>query len=299
MTIRHLKTFIKVAELGSITKAANELNIAQPSVTQTIKELEDYYNIELFTRMNRGLVITDEGIALLAKAKEIIEDFESFESIANERAENPVIRIGATLTFGKRFIPEFVKILKNAFPDIDLYVCMDKTKSLEEKVLKGDLDFALCEGLTTHKDISCTIIKRDRLLVISGLKYDISDNIKFEDLNNYDLLLREKGSSARFLIDNIASKHDMKLKPLIESTSNYTIVVSVLRDVGIALLPYPIVKEYLNAGRMKEISIDTDLSRNLYIIRRKDRVFTGLKKKVISLCLKYIKELNEKDKGNI
>lgn len=298
MTIRHLKTFIKVAETESITKAAIELNIAQPSVTQTIKELEDYYNVELFSRIKKRLVITEEGKALLAKAREIVDNFNEFESLANDKMINPVIRMGATLTFGKRFVPNFIEILKDKYPDIDLFISMEKNKVLEEKLLKGEIDFALTEGLTSSKDIKATIIKRDRLVVVAKNDFKIKSSLTFKELTDYDLLLREIGSAERLQIDHIAASYGIKINPLIESISNYTIILSILKGIGIGILPYPLVRDYIINKQMKEIKVDCNLDRNLYIISLKGKTFTGLKKNVINICLKYIKEINEKQKDN-
>ena len=80
MTIRHLKVFIQVCECDySISKASEFLCVAQPSVSQTIKELENYYGVILFNRINRKLTLTNEGQTLLAKAKEIVKSFDEFE----------------------------------------------------------------------------------------------------------------------------------------------------------------------------------------------------------------------------
>ena len=105
MTIRHLIYFVKVAELSSITKAAEELHVAQPSVSQTIKELENYYNVSLFIRANKKLTLTKDGKELLIKAQDTLSSFVEFENSANKVKDNPVVRIGASLTFGIRALP--------------------------------------------------------------------------------------------------------------------------------------------------------------------------------------------------
>ena len=82
MTIRHLKILIAVCENGSITKAAEMLHIAQPAVSCTIAEIEKYYKVVLFDRINQRLVITDAGKNLLLKAREVIASFDDFEGRA-------------------------------------------------------------------------------------------------------------------------------------------------------------------------------------------------------------------------
>ena len=88
MTVRHLKTFIAVCEAGGITKAASALYVAQPAVSQTIAEIEKYYNVILFDRIGNRLVLTDSGKRLLAKAKETVASFDDFEQLARESETN-------------------------------------------------------------------------------------------------------------------------------------------------------------------------------------------------------------------
>ena len=80
MTLRHLKVFVTVCELNSITRAAEKLYVAQPAVSSAIKELEDYYDIKLFDRISRRLYLTDAGKSLLAYATHIVSLFSEMES---------------------------------------------------------------------------------------------------------------------------------------------------------------------------------------------------------------------------
>ena len=82
MTIRHLKVFVEVCENSSITKTAEIMHIAQPAISQTIADIEKYYNVILFNRINQRLVITETGKILLQKAKEVIANFDEFENLA-------------------------------------------------------------------------------------------------------------------------------------------------------------------------------------------------------------------------
>ena len=188
MTVRHLKTFILVAEQGSISKAANVLHVAQPSVSQTIKELEHYYDAHLFNREGKTLTLTIEGEALLAKAKEVVYSFSEFEDLATKAAFSPTINIGATMTFGTFTLPNLILDLKKEIPNLDPYFYIDKIKGLEEKILNGDLDFAITEGLVKSKSIKMDIFGTDNLVAVKGNEYNAPNKLKLKDLLNYDLL---------------------------------------------------------------------------------------------------------------
>ncbi|MCQ2815535.1 MAG: LysR family transcriptional regulator, partial [Bacilli bacterium] len=201
MTIRHIKVFIKVCEHGSVSKAAEELCIAQPSVSQTIKELESYYNVVLFNRVNHKLQLTHEGELLLQEAKDVIREFDQFETLAKNEDLNPIIKIGGTMSFGVFVIPTLNKILRKEIPGVDPRFFIDKPAGIEEKIHLGDLDFALCEGVINSKMLKSTCVGEDELIAICSIDFDAPEKIKLQDLGKYNLLLRERGNPSRRILD--------------------------------------------------------------------------------------------------
>ena len=290
MTIRHLKTYIMVCELGSVSKAAEELHVAQPSVSQTIKELENYYSAHLFNRESKKLTLTSEGELLLAKAKEVCSSFDQFEELAYKTEYSPTINIGATMTFGTFALPILIDILKKEIPNGDPRFHIDKIQPLEEKILKGDLDFAIIEGLPSSKQLKINVFGEDQLIVVAGNEYDIPNKIKLTDLPKYDLLLREAGSAPRKILDQALLEKGIRLvNPRMESISNMIIVSLVINNKGVGILPSDIVKRYLDEGRIREISTDITLTRKLCMISHKNKLFTANEKKAYSLCEKELR----------
>ncbi len=289
MTIRHLKTFIKVCELGSISKAAESLCITQPSVSQTIKELEAYYKTVLFDRAGKKLILTREGQQLLHKAKEVINSFDDFEFIANKADYSPKVSIGATMTFGTLTLPNLILDIKQQIPNLDPYFYIGKIKDIEEKIINGDLDFAITEGLVASKSIKMTVFGSDNLIVIAGKDYPVPDKIKLEDLTKYDLLVREVGSAPRKILDNaLAQKGTRIISPRMESVSNMIIISMAIHNNGIGVLPYDIVKRYIDDGLIREIKIDAKLERKLCLIYHKNKRFTSIEKKTFNICQKIL-----------
>lgn len=289
MTIRHLRTFIKVVELGSISKAAIELNITQPSISQTIKELENYYNCSLFDRVNKKLILTVDGRNLLAKAKEVIASFDEFEYLANKTDYSPKVRIGATMTFGTFTLPNLILDLKKEIPNLDPYFYIDKIKGLEEKILNGDLDFAITEGLVKSKSIKMDIFGTDNLVAVKGNEYNAPNKLKLKDLLNYDLLVREVGSAPRNILDSEFNRIGLRItNPRMESVSNMIIVAMAIHNNGIGILPYHIVKRFVNEGSLQIIELDKKLERQLCIIHHKNKRFSIVERKAFKLTVKLL-----------
>lgn len=285
MTIRHIKTFIKVAELASISKAAEELHIAQPSVSEAIKDLEDEYGIVLFNRINRKLLITKEGEELLVKAKEIELDLEEFESLAKKEELNPIMNVGATLTFGYFIIPNYANEVIKKIPNIIPKFVIDKPASIEEKVLNGSLDFAFEEGNISNKKLKTIKLSEDELIAVCAPNFDAPDYLKLEDLVKYELLLRESGNPSRRILDYQLAIKGIKLgQPRMESISNYVIISMAMNGLGIGILPNATARRNLANGNLRRIELDTPLKRPLYLICHRGKKFNKLTKKAYQIA---------------
>lgn len=291
MTIRHLKTFIAVYELNSISKAAESLFVAQPSVSQTIKELEEYYNVSLFERINKRLVVTEDGKYLYEKAKAAVSSFEDFEFTAFKKDISPKINVGLSLTFGQFVLPSFMHVVAKEISNVDPYFYVDKTKGIEEKILLGQLDFAIVEGHITSNDIKAIKVGQDRLVCVAGNDYPIEDKINIESIINHKLLLREKDSASRKIIDNILLSKGIKItRPRMESNSNSVILSMVINNNGIAILPEDVVKLLINKKIVRRIDLDVNLNRDILLICLKNKEFTNTAKKAYDACERLVKD---------
>ncbi len=286
MTLRHLKTFIAVCEHGGITKAADALHIAQPAVSQTIAEIEKYYNVILFDRINQRLILTYYGKQLLVKAKETVASFDDFESLANENKLNARIRIGSSLTIGKEYIPKIVALIKDNYPQIQVSVVIDSTAVIEEQLTNGNLDFAFVEGVVHSDSLKKQIISRDNLTVVCGAAFSIPQRISLKEFTEYPILLREHGSASRNLLDSVLSANGMTITPVIESASNHALIACAEHNIGIAVLPQRLVDDPIENNRLKVIEVDDNsFERYYYLVHHKNKRFSQSQKKIISTAL--------------
>ena len=286
MTIRHLKVFIKVCELGSISKAAEELCVAQPSVSQTIKELETYYDVILFNRVNKKIILTHEGELLLQEAKDVIREFDQFETLAKKEDLNPVIKIGATLSYGVFVLPKFNKLLKELIPGVDPKFLIEKPAVIEEKIHLGDLDFAFQEGVINSKLLHAVHIGDDELIAICAPDFDAPDKLKLEELVKYNLLLRESGNPSRRILDYQLHQKGIRIpSPLMESISNNSILAMAIDGQGIGILPQAVARRALAEGKIRQIALDVPLKRKLFLVSHKEKIFNRPCKKAYNLAL--------------
>ncbi|MCR5692764.1 MAG: LysR family transcriptional regulator [Bacilli bacterium] len=287
MTIRHLKTFILVCDLESISKASEELHIAQPAVSQTISDLEDYYGITLFHRINRKLILTKEGNDLYKKAKEVIQSFNEFEEAAKNSRSHPSLKIGVSLTVASIFLPTIIKDLKKRCPNVRFTVQINNAFEIESDINNGKIDYAIIEGTPSNLKLSYEILAKNELSVVASKHYVIPAKLSLRDLDSYPLLLREIGSYSRNYLFN---RLNISVSPFIEANSNQTIINNCLEGNGVAILPKILIEKYVHEGALKEIKLDGyDLEAETSLIWHKNKSFSNEIKKTIEICKNIIK----------
>lgn len=290
MTIRHLKIFICVCKHQSMTKAAEELFIAQPAVSNTISEIEKNYNVKLFDRINKRLFITEEGKNLLIKAQEAVGSFDEFEEMAQNSSKKPLLKIGSSLTIGKQKMPRLLRLLKENFPDIDTQVSINQTSIIESKILSGALDFAFIQGKPSDPNIKSKLIDCNTLIAVCGKKFNIPNTVSLKELCKYDLLLREDESVSREFLDNIFALENIVVTPVMESISNQALISAAVQNLGVTVLPESLVIRQLENGGLRKITVsDYEFTRNSYVIYHKSKTFGSVKKEVFDFCYKNYK----------
>lgn len=290
MTIRHLKVFICVCKHGNMTKAAEELFIAQPAVSNTISEIEKNYNVKLFDRINKRLFLTEEGKNLLIKAQEVVSSFDEFEEQANNSSKKPLLKIGSSLTIGKQKLPWLLMRLKENFDDIDFQISINQTSVIESKILGGTLDFAFIQGKPSDPNIKSKLVDCNTLIAVCGKKYDMPDNVTLKELCKYDLLLREDESVSREFLDHIFALENLTVTPVMESISNQALISAAVQNLGVTIMPEALLTRQLNNGGLRKITVtDYEFTRNSYLIFHKNKTFGSVKKEIFDFCYKNYK----------
>ncbi len=290
MTIRHLRIFLCVAKHLSMTRAADELFIAQPAVSATISEIEKNYNIKLFERINRRLFLTDEGKTLLIKAQNTLAAFDDFEETAANSSQKPRLKIGSSLTIGKQKIPKLLEDLKQNFGDIDFQISINQTSIIESKILNGTLDFAFIQGKPSDTNIKSRLVECNTLVAVCGKDYPIPQTVTLKELCRYDLLLREDEGVSREFLDHIFARENIVVSPVMESISNQALISAAKRNLGVTILPQSLLKRQLSKGELKIIDVtDYEFTRNSYLVYHKDKTFGPAKKDIFDYCYKNYK----------
>ena len=289
MTLRHLKIFVAVCEYGSTTKASKALYIVQPTISHSITELEKYYKISLFERVNQRLILTEIGKELYKKAKEILAGFEEFEALAMSNGENPRVRIGASLTLGQTLIPKFLEIVEKEKYNISPQILIRQSTRIEQEIEESNLDFGVISGNYSSPHLKGIAISHEKFVAICHVDYPLNNSLTFKELVAEPLLIREHGSSSRDFLEKLALERNVTLSPKIDSSNNQAIVTAIKSCVGIGFLPENYVQEYIDRGIFRKIAV-TDIVANQtnYLVIHKNKRLNKLQQQAFDI----IKGLN-------
>ena len=287
MTIRHLKIFITVCEEGNMTSAANKLFMTQPSISQAIKELENYYGVVLFERLSRKLYITSSGKKLYQYAKHIIKLFDEANNDLRQNSLQKKLIIGANYTAGVVLIHKYIKKFNKLYPNSEIMVNVNKSSILIEMIRKNELDLALIEEIKNKSDFIEDFFYNDRIVVVAHPKHHLfsKKEVTASDIVNERLLLREKGSGVRNLFELRINQIGLFFKPYWESTSTTALINAAENNIGIAVLPFQLIKDHIASGSLRELKVkDMDFNRKLAIVYHKNKLLTSAMKDFIKIC---------------
>lgn len=298
MTLRHLNIFMEVCRSGSITRAAEELNMAQPAVSYAIRELESYYGVRLFERMNRRLYITEAGEQLMSYADSILVQFEEAKEVLKDRNAAAKIRIGTNVSYSVSKLPKLISGFRREHPEIPVYVRVENSAQIEEALIRNGLDFGIIDYPVKSELFFCDLLEEDPVTVacspdfvmeaegkiIEGRQQkgmeSAEEKAKTKEQKTGELpfLLRESGSGLRNTADRIIQNMEKKgICPVIvmESTSIQSLIGACMEGMGLLVLPRNVLRPYLEDGRLKEIPIGgVNLVRQYYLVYHKSKFLT-------------------------
>lgn len=223
------RIFCTVASKGSVTAAAQELNISQPAVSKSIKNLEDQLGGTLFVRTRKGVHLTNEGEEFYSYIKSGIEYFTNAENKFTDliNLETGNIRIGVSTTLTKMFLIKYIEEFHLSYPKVNIEIITDMSSVLLNKLRNGLVDLVVFNINSKDYENDLEIYKckelHDCFVVGREYKYLKDKTFCLKDLNNYPLILQSKDSNTRKFLDEFAKNNDVILNPNVELAS-YTLV---------------------------------------------------------------------------
>ena len=254
------RVFYTVAKCGSLTKAAEELYISQPAVSQAIKQLENQLGGPLFNRTHKGMELTDTGgKQIFAHVEQALKLFEQAERKYSELKDTAtgIVRICASDTLLAKFLLPYIKKYHEKYPDVNLILLHCNSAQTIEllKSKKGDIGFVNLPIDDSEINLLNNVMQLHDTFVANEKFGELFDKqIDLKRLQDYPLLMLDLSTATRQAIVSYAHSQGIHLHPEIEFGSLELMAELAKIGMGIACVPREFVKRELAEGSLKEIS---------------------------------------------
>lgn len=247
MDIRQMQYLIEVARFKSFTKAAEALYITQPTISKTIKSMEDELGVVLFDRVGKKIVLTDAGQIIVGQAQQIVTSFQNLVAELDDlrNLKKGHIRIGLPPMVGSSFFPKVIGQFHQKYPDISIQLFEDGAKKVESDVVGGALDVGVIVLPATAEELSSFPFVEEKLNLVVHPSHPLAERqaAELSELAQDGFVLFREDFTLHDRIINECAKAGFQPHVIYESSQWDLISEMVAVGLGITLLPETICRE--------------------------------------------------------
>jgi molybdate transport repressor ModE-like protein len=284
-----LELLLAVARHGSLGRAARELGITQPAASSRVRSMERQLGVALVDRSPRGSQLTDAGALVTDWARRVVEAAEAFDvgAQALRGRRDSRLRVAASMTIAEYLLPGWLIALRAERPGTAVSLLAGNSAMVARRLLAGEADLGFVEGLAVPEGLDGTVIGHDRLLVVAAPSHPWARRrapLTPAELAAAPLILRERGSGTRQVLDSALTECGGLAEPLLELASTTAVKAAAVSGAGPAVLSELAVTEELASRRLVRIPLEAvHLRRDLRAVWPHSHRPTGPARDLLSL----------------
>ena len=260
MNYEHMKVFYVVAKNENISKAAAELDLTQPAVSRIISNIEEFFDIKLFTRSKFGVKLTREGLNLYEMIKNPLNELEKIEMNLRSAAslQDLTINIGATTNSLYCYLFKELDELKKHFKDVTFRIYTGSSAKLLEMVNNNSIDFAFVTTPYKEKgDVEMINVHQlnDILIAPASYKEKIKGRVSIKEIASYPFVLLNDSMQFRELIEEYFLSNGIKINPAYEADSSSILVPLVENECGLSFIPEQMAEKSLKENKIIKVDL--------------------------------------------
>ncbi|WP_085505231.1 LysR family transcriptional regulator [Thalassobacillus devorans] len=277
-----LNTFLTIVKYKSYSKAAEVLDVTQPTVTSRIKALEEILQCQLFKRIGHEIYLTEEGNLFIEYAKNILLYINHSKEIPN-MVKDPIIKVGFSPGYSHSFIVELLKTIKS-IGDIDVQVIEGfDSVSLNERALSGEVDLIFTRNaLSNNHDITSEYLFENNLVVVLPKEHALCqrESLGVKDLSGETIISYRRNSTLWNLIDKQLNGAQNITR--MDVDNNEMLLNAVANEIGIGIIPkLGVDRRYESEVEVREIDEIYNIPNHVYVQFRNNSRIESLAKKII------------------
>lgn len=286
MDLWRMKIFRQVVENKSFSRAADAINLSQPTISSHIKDLENHFNCKLIDRLEKKAVPTKAGELLYSYAVRLLTLHEQTETAMSEfhgKMRGHLVIGGSTIPAGY-ILPELIGKFMKTYPDVRVSLTTGDTKKIVNDILSGTLELGIVGARTDDKRIEQTEWRSEEMKVVipGDHKWSQQKSVRIESLANEPFIIRESGSGTwmslqRSLAQKKMSSRDLNIVAVFGSTQS--VIQGIKNSIGISILSPLAVADELRTKSLSALTLKgLNLERKFYLTRYKNRTASPLAK---------------------
>jgi LysR family nitrogen assimilation transcriptional regulator len=288
MNLKQLRYFVRIAELGSLAKAADVLDVGQPTLSRQIRDLEVELKTHLFFRNGRGVQLTPVGSRFLAQAHGVLHAADAALQVLEVAEGSYVGKVvcGLTPSVARMMIPEYVRRFREALPDATLTISNGLSGELQDQLAASQLDFAILHDPEPSLHASATLLAHHRLYLIGNRRLGSSvDTVPLSVLHNLPLIMPSEKHVVRKSVEVAAARAGVTLNVTLEVDVIEPLLELVAQGAGYTIAtPVAIRGLRESDGLFVQELTNPTVSSNLYLLTPLQRTLTPLQDRAAQIA---------------
>lgn len=242
-SLQRYEAFLKAAELGSFTRAAEALSYTQSGISRMIADLEREWGVRLLARSRAGVYLTSEGRRLIDQVRRVCTEEQRLEALVAELndLQTGLIRVGTLSSMATHWLPRIVSAFQKDYPNIEYELLLGDYLEIEQWVLDGRVDCGFLR-LPAHAQLQTTFLARDRLLAVLPEGHALAgrERVPLALLAEEPFLLLQKGANDEIL--QMFRKQGLTPDVRFTTWDDYAIMSMAENGLGVSILPELILR---------------------------------------------------------
>jgi DNA-binding transcriptional LysR family regulator len=273
--LHQLRSFVAVARLGNFTRAAERLNLSQPSLSLQIRQLEQELGLRLLDRSTRSVALTRAGEDFLPTAARLLDDFQSAIGTVADLAARRRGRVAVAVlpSVAAELLPRAIALLRERHPDVVVSLRDDVAEHIPARVRSGEVDFGLGAIDGVDADLSGAPLIADELIAVLPRMHPLANGTKtsWRALAKHRFVAMSRDSSVRQLTEQAFARNGLVLEPAFEAKYMSTAIGIIAQGLGVGTLPSSALSMVRQAGLAHAEIHGPVMKRRIGIITRRGR----------------------------